>query len=186
MSGNGEQRVPRQGYRHTMTRIQRTSTQHVYKRVASPVGRLLLAATDHGLAAILWENDREGRVRLNLVAERNDHPVLVEAERQLAEYFAGRRTRFTLKLDVTGTAFQRKVWQALLTIPFGETRSYAQIARQIGHPAAARAVGAANGRNPVSIVAPCHRVIGSTGALIGFAAGLAVKSRLLALEGAGG
>ena len=167
-----------------MTKNQGMPTPHVYTRVASPVGRLLLAATDNGLAAILWENDPEGRVRLNLVAEKKDHPVLLEAQRQLKEYFAGRRTRFTLKLDVAGTAFQRKVWQALLTIPFGETRSYAQIARQIGHPAAARAVGAANGRNPVSIVAPCHRVFGSSGALTGFAGGLAVKSRLLALEGA--
>ncbi len=87
-----------------------------------------------------------------------------------------------MTLDVAGTPFQRKVWAALLTIPFGETRSYQQIARQIGHPAAVRAVGAANGRNPVSIVAPCHRVIGSTGKLTGFAGGLENKARLLALE----
>jgi methylated-DNA-[protein]-cysteine S-methyltransferase len=91
-----------------------------------------------------------------------------------------------LKLDLSGTAFQRKVWSALLAIPFGETRSYAQIATQIGHPNAARAVGAASGRNPLSIVTPCHRVVGSTGALTGFAGGLAVKSRLLAFEGHSG
>jgi methylated-DNA-[protein]-cysteine S-methyltransferase len=155
---------------------------HVYKHVSSPVGTLTLVATDEGLAAILWENDRPRRVKLNLEAENTKHPVLVEAERQLAEYFAGQRKRFALKLDVSGTPFQRKVWNALLTIPFGETRSYAQIAQQIGHPSAARAVGAANGRNPLSIVAPCHRVIGSGGALTGFAAGLDVKARLLALE----
>ena len=158
--------------------------RHVYKHVNSPVGTLTLVATDDGLAAILWEHERPHRVRVNLETEDRRHPVLVETERQLAEYFAGRRKRFALKLDVSGTPFQRKVWNALLTIPFGETRSYAQIAKQIGHPSAARAVGAANGRNPLSIVAPCHRVIGSTGALTGFAAGLEVKARLLALEGA--
>ena len=159
--------------------------RYVYKRMPSPVGTLTLVASDHGLAAVLWENDRPRRVRLNLEAEENGHPVLVEAERQLAEYFAGRRQQFTLKLDVAGTHFQRQVWNALLTIPFGETRSYRQIANQIGNPRAVRAVGAANGRNPLSIVAPCHRVIGSSGALTGFAGGLDVKARLLALEGAG-
>src|SRR6185295_1516538 len=157
--------------------------RHVYKHVNSPVGTLTLVATDEGLAAILWEHERPHRVRVNIAAEDRRHPVLVEAERQLAEYFAGRRKRFALKLDVSGTPFQRKVWNALLTIPFGETRSYAQIAKQIGHPSAARAVGAANGRNPLSIVAPCHRVVGSTGVLTGFAGGLDVKARLLALEG---
>jgi methylated-DNA-[protein]-cysteine S-methyltransferase len=168
-----------------MLNVDRSSgKRHVFKRVASPVGTLTLVATDAGLAAILWENEPPHRVPLNIAAEDARHPVLVEAERQLDEYFAGRRRRFALKLDVSGTAFQRKVWNALLTIPFGETRSYAQIAKQIGHPSAARAVGAANGRNPLSIVAPCHRVIGSTGALTGFAAGLEVKARLLALEGA--
>jgi methylated-DNA-[protein]-cysteine S-methyltransferase len=156
--------------------------RHVYKRVSTPVGTLTLAATDEGLAAILWERDRPRRVPLNLVEEDDSHPVLVEAERQLGEYFDGRRTQFDLRLDPSGTPFQREVWRALMTIPFGETRSYAQIAKQIGHPGAARAVGAANGRNPLSIVAPCHRVIGSTGALTGFAGGLDVKAHLLGLE----
>jgi methylated-DNA-[protein]-cysteine S-methyltransferase len=158
--------------------------QHVYKTMDSPVGKLTLVASSEGLAAILWENDRPGRVRLTLDAQDDTHPVLLEAERQLGEYFGGRRKTFALKLDLAGTAFQRKVWNALLTIPFGETRSYAQIARQIGSPAAVRAVGAANGKNPVSIVAPCHRVIGSTGKLTGFAGGLDVKAHLLSLEGA--
>jgi methylated-DNA-[protein]-cysteine S-methyltransferase len=158
--------------------------QHVYKTMDSPVGKLTLVASGEGLAAILWENDRPGRVRLTIDAQDDRHPVLLEAERQLGEYFGGRRKTFALKLDLAGTAFQRKVWNALLTIPFGETRSYAQIARQIGSPAAVRAVGAANGRNPVSIVAPCHRVIGSTGKLTGFAGGLDVKAHLLSLEGA--
>jgi methylated-DNA-[protein]-cysteine S-methyltransferase len=151
--------------------------------MASRVGTLTLVATDQGLSAILWENDRPNRVRVNLDVEDNDHPVLLEAERQLQEYFAGQRRRFTVKLDLTGTPFQQAVWRALLTIPFGETRTYGQIARQIGHPTAVRAVGAANGRNPVSIMAPCHRVVGSTGALTGFAGGLEVKAQLLAFEG---
>jgi methylated-DNA-[protein]-cysteine S-methyltransferase len=161
-----------------------TAKRYVYKTVESPVGKLKLVATDDGLAAILWENDRPGRVRLNIKAEDNAHPVLVETDRQLREYFAGQRKEFSLDLDVAGTTFQRKVWNALLTIPFGETRSYRQIARQIGNPEAVRAVGAANGRNPLSIVAPCHRVIGSTGKLTGFAGGLETKAQLLALEGA--
>jgi methylated-DNA-[protein]-cysteine S-methyltransferase len=155
----------------------------VYKVVDSPVGKLTLVATDDGLAGILWEKDRPGRVRLNLEREDAGHPVLVEAERQLSEYFAGQRKEFAVELDFAGTRFQRKVWHALLTIPFGETRTYGQIARQIGNPTAARAVGAANGRNPVSIIAPCHRVVGATGALTGFAGGLDVKAHLLALEG---
>jgi len=159
-----------------------THKRHVSTSMQSPVGTLTLVATDDGLAAILWQNDRPGRVRLNITAEESRHPVLVDTERQLGEYFAGQRTQFALPLDWSGTAFQRQVWSALLTIPFGETRSYAQIAAQIGRPAAARAVGAANGRNPVSIVAPCHRVVGATGALTGFAGGLDVKARLLALE----
>jgi methylated-DNA-[protein]-cysteine S-methyltransferase len=163
----------------------KTTKTHVYKRMASPVGTLTLAATDDGLAAILWENDRPARVPLHMVAERNDHPLLVEAERQLTEFFTGRRTHFELKMDVDGTPFQRSVWNALLTIPFGETRTYADIARQIGNPRAVRAVGSANGRNPLSIVAPCHRVVGSTGALTGFAGGLEVKAQLLAFEAGG-
>jgi methylated-DNA-[protein]-cysteine S-methyltransferase len=155
---------------------------YVYKTMASPVGTLKLVATDDGLAAILWEDDRPGRVRLNIVGEDKNHPVLVETERQLNEYFVGRRDAFDLELDFAGTRFQHQVWQALLTIPFGETRSYGQIAKQIGKPTAVRAVGAANGRNPISIVAPCHRVIGSNGKLTGFAGGLDAKARLLALE----
>jgi len=156
---------------------------HVSKTMKSPVGELTLVASATGLAAILWENDTPGRVRLNIVAQDGNHPVLRETERQLQQYFAGARTRFDLPLDFTGTDFQKSVWKALLTIPFGETRSYAQIAAQIGAPKAVRAVGAANGRNPISIVAPCHRVIGSNGALTGFAGGLETKRMLLALEG---
>jgi methylated-DNA-[protein]-cysteine S-methyltransferase len=161
-----------------------TQKRYVCKTVDSPIGRLKLVATDEGLAGILWEKDRPGRVRLDIEAEDNRHPVLTETERQLEEYFAGERKAFAVRLDLVGTAFQRKVWSALLTIPFGETRSYGQIARQIGNPDAVRAVGAANGRNPVSIIAPCHRVVGCTGKLTGFAGGLDAKAHLLALEGA--
>lgn len=157
---------------------------YFYTTMHSPVGKLKLVATDEALAAILWENDDPRRVRLNVLAEDRNHPMLVKAERQLNEYFAGKRNSFDLKLDFAGTIFQRKVWAALLTIPFGETRSYGQVARQIGHPGAVRAVGAANGRNPISIIAPCHRVIGSSGQLTGFAGGLSTKAYLLQLEGA--
>lgn len=168
-----------------MTRVvSGTQKRYVHKMTDSPIGSLTLVATDDGLAAILWANDGEHRVRLDIGAEDREHRVLAETERQLREYFARARTEFSLTLDVVGTAFQRTVWGALRTIPFGETRSYSQIARQIGKPAATRAVGAANGRNPVSIVTPCHRVIGATGELTGFAGGLDVKAYLLALEGA--
>ena len=157
---------------------------YVYKIVPSPVGKLKLIASKDGLAAILWENDPPGRVRLDVVGEDLDHPVLKETERQLADYFAGRRKAFNLKLDFAGTDFQKKVWAALLTIPFGETRTYSDIARQIGAPRAVRAVGAANGRNPISIIAPCHRVLGMSGHLTGFAGGLETKAHLLKFEGA--
>ncbi len=109
-------------------------------------------------------------------------PVLADAARQLEEYFAGARTDFDLPLDAGGTSFQRRVWLALSTIPFGTTRSYGQIAEQIGSAGSARAVGMANGRNPISIVVPCHRVIGSTGALTGYGGGRACKQALLDLE----
>jgi methylated-DNA-[protein]-cysteine S-methyltransferase len=154
----------------------------VYKIMKSPVGELKLVASDQGLAAILWENDNPKRVRLNIVGEDRSHPVLLETERQLAEYFAGQRKTFTVALDFAGTDFQKKVWQALLAIPFGQTRSYGEIAKALGNAKAMRAVGAANGKNPISIIAPCHRVIGSTGRLTGFAGGLNVKARLLELE----
>jgi len=163
-----------------------TPTSYFHKTVESPVGRLKLIASDAGLAAILWPNDNPRRVRLAHGTEQADHPVLLEAEQQLEEYFTGERKAFDLKLDFVGTPFQRRVWAALLTIPYGETRSYGQIAGQIGSPSAVRAVGAANGRNPISIVAPCHRVIGSTGKLTGFAGGLETKAHLLALEGQAG
>jgi methylated-DNA-[protein]-cysteine S-methyltransferase len=154
----------------------------VYKTIPTPVGELTLVGSDRGLAAILWENDKPGRVRLNIVARDDNHPVLLETQRQLGEYFAGQRRHFTVKLDFAGTDFQKQVWQALLAIPFGQTRSYGEIAVQLGNPKAMRAVGAANGKNPISIIAPCHRVIGATGKLTGFAGGLETKAYLLQSE----
>jgi methylated-DNA-[protein]-cysteine S-methyltransferase len=157
--------------------------RYVFKTMKSPVGVLKLVGSEAGLAAVLWEDDDPKRVKLEATVEAPDHPVLLEAERQLGEYFAGKRKLFTVKLDYRGTPFQKKVWNALLHIPFGETRTYGELAKQIGSPAAARAVGAANGKNPISIIGPCHRVIGSTGRLTGFAGGLEAKSALLRLEG---
>ncbi|MEA1673657.1 methylated-DNA--[protein]-cysteine S-methyltransferase [Nitrospirillum sp. BR 11163] len=154
-----------------------------FRYVPSPVGRLTLVAGDEGLAAILWENDRPGRVRLGPLVPAPDHPVLSETERQLRAYFGKELTVFDVPLSFTGTDFQKQVWRALLTIPYGEVRSYSDIARQIGKPAAVRAVGAANGRNPISIIAPCHRVVGMDGTLTGFAGGLEAKDYLLTLEG---
>jgi methylated-DNA-[protein]-cysteine S-methyltransferase len=153
-----------------------------YKMTPSPIGNLKLVASDKGLVAILWENDNPRRVRLGELALSNDHPILLKTERQLKEYFQGKRKSFSVKLDLIGTKFQNEVWQTLLAIPFGETRSYGQIARQLGNPQAMRAVGAANGRNPISIVVPCHRVVGASGKLTGFAGGLEAKAHLLGLE----
>jgi methylated-DNA-[protein]-cysteine S-methyltransferase len=156
-----------------------------YKDVGSPVGKLKLVASDKGLVAILWENDKPQRVRLDELFEDKQHPVLIETERQLAEYFAGKRKEFSITLDMRGTRFQNDVWDALLAIPYGETRTYGQLAKQLGNPLAPRAVGAANGKNPVSIIVPCHRVIGSSGKLTGFAGGLGTKAHLLNLEDKG-
>jgi methylated-DNA-[protein]-cysteine S-methyltransferase len=155
---------------------------YFYKLMRSPVGELKLVASNKGLAAILWENDDPTRVRLGALTENKRHPVLLEVERQLNDYFAGQLKSCSLRRDFNGTALLKKVWQALLNIPFGETRNYSQIAEQIGSPGAARAVGAANGKNPISIVAPCHRVIGANGKLTGFAGGLDAKAALLRLE----
>ncbi len=152
------------------------------KKIQTPVGQLTLVAHDQALVAVLWENDDSTRVKLSESFEQNEHPLLVEIEKQLVEYFAGQRTQFYIPLDFQGTAFQKSVWSALLQIPFGETRSYKQIAESIGNVKAVRAVGAANGKNPISIIAPCHRVIGANGKLVGFAGGLKNKDILLNLE----
>ena len=149
----------------------------------SPLGHMLLAATDTGLAGVWFIGQRHGPVDVEW-REDASHPVLREAVAQLGAYFAGERTAFDLPLDLqAGTAFQRSVWQALLAIPPGGTTSYAELGRRLGRPQAARAVGAAVGRNPISIVVPCHRVLGTGGALTGYAGGLERKTALLRLEG---
>jgi methylated-DNA-[protein]-cysteine S-methyltransferase len=153
-----------------------------YKIIPSPVGDLKLIAGEQGLVAILWDNDKPKRVQVATLAANDNHPILLETERQLKEYFQHNRKSFSLQLQLIGTNFQVNVWQALLTIPFGETRSYGQLARQLGNPQAMRAVGAANGRNPIPIVVPCHRVIGASGDLVGFGGGLKMKAQLLELE----
>ena len=153
-----------------------------YKEMTSPVGKLTLAASAKALVAVLWEHERPGRVKLGALQFDPHHPLLEETERQLTEYFRGARTVFDLRLEPLGSEFQKKVWQALEKIPFGTTCSYRDLAAAVGSPMAVRAVGAANGKNPLSIVVPCHRVIGSNGALTGFAGGLEAKARLLAFE----
>ncbi len=153
-----------------------------FMEMPSPVGILKLVATENALVAVLWENENPKRVRLAELIEQVNHPILLETQKQLREYFVGTRQQFDLPLDFEGTVFQKKVWQALLSIPFGETRSYRDIAEQVGNIKAVRAVGAANGKNPISIIAPCHRVVGVNGKLVGFAGGLDNKEILLGLE----
>jgi methylated-DNA-[protein]-cysteine S-methyltransferase len=153
-----------------------------YKEMTSPIGKVKLIASSAALVAVLWEQERPNRVKLETPKLDPQHPILLETERQLSEYFAGQRTRFDLPLELRGTKFQMRVWQALREIPFGEIRSYLDLAEAIGAPKAFRAVGAANGRNPLSIVVPCHRVNGADGSLTGFAGGLQTKAALLALE----
>lgn len=147
----------------------------------SPIGPLLLTADDGGLTRLYMEVRRHGPDEVQAQWRRDDS-AFTEARRQLDEYFAGERTEFDLPLNPAGTPFQLTVWKALKTIPYGEIRSYGEIAEQIGRPGAARAVGLANGRNPISIVVPCHRVIGASGALTGYGGGLERKQYLLDLE----
>ncbi len=155
----------------------------VQTRYASPLGPMIVAATAHGLAG-LWFEGQKHLPDTHTWPQQPGHPVLRQAVAQLAEYFAGQRTRFDLPLDLQGgTAFQKAVWTALLGIPAGQTVSYGAISQRIGKPAAVRAVGAAVGRNPVSVVVPCHRVLGGDGALTGYAGGLDRKTALLRLEG---
>lgn len=154
-------------------------------RYDSPLGPMLLAAGTRGLAGVWFEGQRHWPQDAQGWPLDHGHPLLSRAMTQLDDYFAGRRAGFDLPLDLSrGTGFQARVWQALQAIPAGATVSYSALARAIGAPAAVRAVGAAVGRNPVSIVVPCHRVLGAGGALTGYAGGLGRKSALLRLEGA--
>lgn len=154
-----------------------------YTRIDSPIGPLLLAASDAGMHTIEFQ-DAKHRVKRGDDWEQSAHPLLERARRQLEEYFAGKRRSFDLPLAPQGTPFQRQVWQTLAGIGYGETLSYGQLAARVGRPTASRAVGAANGRNPLPIVLPCHRVIGADGSLTGFGGGLPTKRFLLRLEGA--
>jgi methylated-DNA-[protein]-cysteine S-methyltransferase len=152
-------------------------------KLPTPVGELMLIASDAGLCMVLWEG--ETGIRVPVPAEIRDdpeQPVLSAAVAQLEEYFDGDRQDFELPLDVHGTPFQQKVWEILRAIPYGTTISYGEQARRLGDVHKARAVGAANGKNPVSIIVPCHRVIGANGSLTGFAAGLEAKDWLLRHE----
>ena len=151
--------------------------------IETPLGPLLLAATANGLAGAWFDGQAHHPAALGAPTDAS-HPHIAAAARALQAYWAGPALPFTLALDAAGTAFQRAVWQALCEITPGTTRSYGQIAQRIGLPAAVRAVGAAVGRNPVSIIVPCHRVIGRDGTLTGYAGGLARKRALLAHEGA--
>lgn len=155
----------------------------VFRTIASPVGPLLLAASEAALVAIEFRHNRHP-VRRDAQWREGDNAILRETEAQLQAYFAGTRRAFDLPLAPQGTPFQRTVWQALAAIPFGATWRYRDLALHIGNPAATRAVGAANGRNPLPIVLPCHRVIGADGSLTGFGGGLDTKAFLLRLEGA--
>lgn len=149
----------------------------------SPLGGITMAATDAGLAGVWFDQQRHWPDTTGWQT-RDDHPVFVETAAQLRDYFAGKRDRFELPLDLShGTAFQQSVWQALLAIPAGATTSYGALSANVGNPAAVRAVGAAVGRNPISVIVPCHRVLGADGSLTGYAGGLERKSALLELEG---
>ena len=151
-----------------------------YCVIDSPVGKLLLAGTHDRLALLSFQN---GKHPIQPEASWiNDPRTFRETIRQLTAYFSGTLKTFTIKTAPTGTPFQQKVWRALRTIPYGKTVSYGEIAKTIGQPRASRAVGAANGKNPLSIIVPCHRVIGSSGKLVGYGGGLPIKDTLLTLE----
>ncbi|MFT6836204.1 MAG: methylated-DNA-[protein]-cysteine S-methyltransferase [Francisellaceae bacterium] len=157
----------------------------IYDELESPVGLLTIIASTKGLHSVLWENDRNNGECNNIINSLSQSPkntVIMDTKKQLGEYFHGKRTIFNLPLVLNGTDFQIKAWQQLLEIPYASTISYAQQAEKIGDRKKARAVGMANGLNPISIIIPCHRVIGSNGKLVGFAGGIEMKLMLLNLE----
>lgn len=153
-----------------------------YKKTPSPVGELTLVSQGKTLLGILWDHDKPNRVKFDEMLEVADDPFLNKVEKQLEEYFANKRKTFQFSFQTNGTPFQKAVWDQLARIPYGEVWSYKEVAEKIGHPLAVRAVGSAIGRNPLSIVLPCHRVVGSNGTLRGFAGGLFRKKILLDLE----
>ena len=150
----------------------------------TPIGRILLAGDDEGLKYLVFDHGAsQERHQLPLAGWTEKAAPFKEVSRQLKAYFAGNLHRFDLPLAANGTDFQKRVWKALCDVPYGETVSYGEIAKAIGKPTASRAVGMANGRNPISIIVPCHRIIGSSGKLVGYGGGLERKTRLLQLEG---
>ena len=175
-----------------MTTNPRTPHQSLHRRnpanpevryciITSPVGKLLLAGDRHRLKLISFQDGKHPITpNPSWIYDKQSFQNVIQ---QLKEYFSGNRTRFTIRSTPQGTPFQLEVWEALKRIPYGKTVSYGDIARAIRRPKAARAVGAANGQNPLSIIVPCHRVIGSTGKLVGYGGGLNIKEKLLALEG---
>jgi methylated-DNA-[protein]-cysteine S-methyltransferase len=170
-------------FAQTLSRTKKENEMPLFfKEMESPVGKLKLVASSNALVAVLWEQERSNRVKLAELKLDAQQPILLEAERQLREYFSGTRTEFDVPLELNGREFQKKVWRALREIPFGQTRSYLHLAKTLGSAKAVRAVGAANGKNPLSIVVPCHRVVGAKGSLTGFAGGLEAKAKLLAFE----
>ncbi len=156
-----------------------STTELVSTVMDTPVGPLTIVVSADGVRAILWPDGTSGRAGSATVPVDSDHPVIVATVAQLTEYFDGERQEFDLPLDPIGTDFQQAAWSALRTIPYGTTVSYGEQAARMGDRRKARAVGAANGRNPISIVVPCHRVVGSNGSLTGFAGGLDTKAWLL-------
>jgi methylated-DNA-[protein]-cysteine S-methyltransferase len=151
---------------------------HYHKIITSPVGKLTLVASEKGLAGVYFDNSTQKPASRPMP----DHVVLIKTEKQLADYFAGKRTEFDLPLDMQGTDFQKKAWRALTKIPYGETVSYREQAKMLGDVKKARPIGQANGKNPISIIVPCHRVVGASGKLTGYGGGLPRKEFLLALE----
>jgi len=160
-------------------------TMRYYDTFESPHGGMLLVAGDEGLAGVYFHRQKHHPGKLAGWEKKPDHRLLRQAKRELAEYFAGKRKRFEVALAPQGTPFQRAVWKAISSVGFGETISYGELARRAGHDGSARAAGAATGRNPIGIIVPCHRIMGSDGSLTGYAGGLARKRALLALEGIG-
>jgi len=153
-----------------------------YHLIESPLGQLKLVANDENLVAVLWDKEKANRVKLEAIEAMPTHPILSRTQIQLKEFFSHQRNTFDIPIEANGTAFQRSVWNALLEIPYGMTWTYKQVATKIGRPRSVRAVGAAIGRNPLSILIPCHRVIGVNGKLTGFAGGIDKKQILLDLE----
>ena len=153
---------------------------NVYTQFESPIGLITVNGNDDGLLGVWYES--HARELSDFGVQDDDHPILRLTISQLTEYFNGERREFSIPLAANGTEFQNKVWQALTTIPYGETWCYKDLAIAVGNPKASQAVGGANGKNPISIIVPCHRVIGKNGSLTGYAGGLDIKDALLKLE----